>query len=211
MPSRCAALFSCALSAALCACSPSPHGVELAAAAALATSPRPTVDAGRHAGPGQPSPTADPIATDLSSAAAVRAEARTRPGPRPAALALATHPAPGEADVPFAEPGGLGPAVSVQLADPDAAGAAPSHLLVWEFELRGPDGELVPSQVLAGGAAESGRVALINDAGLAEGSLVLVPLAPLEPGATYTAYFTARRAGTGEPVTRAWPFTTADG
>jgi hypothetical protein len=28
---------------------------------------------------------------------------------------------------------------------------------------------------------------------------------------TYTAYFTARSAGGGAPVTRSWPFTTADG
>lgn len=201
------------LAAALCGCSPVPQGVEAPAAAVPATSFLPRPGTGRIAQLRQPSRTVGLTAAGpsaLATTASIRVQEASRPKP-PAALALVTRPVPGEADVPVAEPGGVGPLVSVQLADPDAAGAPPGHLLVWEFELRGPDGELVPSQVLAGGAAESGRVALINDPDLAEGSLVLVPLVPLEPGATYTAYFTARRAGAGEPVTRAWPFTTAEG
>ena len=210
---RCPPLLCSVLLAVLSACSPAPGGAGSPAVAVQVTPARPRIDTEPHALTEQPPATVERAVPGRSAVdpARVEAAASPAPGPRRPGLALVTHPAAGEADVPVVQAGGLGPAVSVQLVDPEAAGAAPGHLLLWEFELRGPDGELVPSQVLAGGAAQSGRVALINDPGLAEGSLLLVPLVPLEPGVTYTAYFTARRAGVGEPVTRAWPFTTADG
>jgi hypothetical protein len=210
---RCPTLLCFVLLAGLSACSPAPGGAgSPAAAVPVATAPL-LIDTGRRALAGPPPPPVERAVPGRSAVDPLRVEADAgpAPGPRPPGLALVTRPAAGEADVPVAQASGLGPAVSVQLVDPEAAGAAPGHLLLWEFELRGPDGELVPSQVLAGGAAQSGRVALINDPGLAEGSLLLVPLVPLEPGVTYTAYFTARRAGAGDPITRAWPFTTADG
>jgi hypothetical protein len=209
----CTPLFL-ALSVFAGGCSPSPQGAPSSTAAAPAWAPRPASDTGRAALARQLPPRVE-AAASIPATTSLRVEPVATPARSneiaPQALAVATSPAAGDSGVPVADVSGLGPSVSVQLTDPGAPGAAPAHLLVWEFELRGPDGDLVPAQVLAGGVAESGRVPLINDARLAEGSLVLVPLAPLDPGVTYTAYFTARRASGGAPVTRSWPFTTADG
>jgi uncharacterized protein YkwD len=79
---------------------------------------------------------------------------------------------------------------------------------VTAFNLKDAGGNLVPAAILADSALKGSGVTLNADANLAEGFAVLVPLAPLVKGQTYTATFTATLKTGGTALTKTWSFTT---
>jgi len=80
--------------------------------------------------------------------------------------------------------------------------------VVTKFEMKDSGGNLVPAGILANSGITGSGVTLTPDANLGEGFAVLVPLAPLTKGATYTVTFTATLKTGGAPLTKTWSFTT---
>ncbi|MEJ6002535.1 CAP domain-containing protein [Paucibacter soli] len=79
---------------------------------------------------------------------------------------------------------------------------------VTEFSLKDAGGNAVAAAVVANSALKGQGVTLNADANLAEGFAVLVPLAPLVKGQTYTATFTATLKAGGAALTKTWSFST---
>jgi len=80
--------------------------------------------------------------------------------------------------------------------------------VVTKFELKDAAGNTVAASILANSGITGSGVTLNADSNLGEGFVVLVPLAPLNKGTTYTATFTATLNVGGTPVSKTWPFST---
>jgi uncharacterized protein YkwD len=105
-----------------------------------------------------------------------------------------------------------GTPVIVSLRNADYLNYAASGALnpsITTFRLKDAAGNIVPSAILANPALKGDGITLNADQLLAEGFAVLVPLAPLSSGQTYSVDFSATLKAGGAALKQSWTFTTA--
>ncbi|MFK4706130.1 uncharacterized protein YkwD [Roseateles asaccharophilus] len=101
--------------------------------------------------------------------------------------------------------------VSVRNADyVNFAAAGTLNAAVTTFTLKDASGNLVAAEILASPGLKAGAGVKLNaDSVLQDGFVVLVPLAPLAKGQTYTVTFSATLKSGGAALAKTWAFTTA--
>jgi hypothetical protein len=99
--------------------------------------------------------------------------------------------------------------VSVRNADyVNYAAAGTLNATITAFNLKDAAGTAVSAVILAHKDLKGSGVTLNSDTNLSDGFAVLVPLAPLNKGQTYTATFAATLRTGGASLTKTWSFTT---
>lgn len=91
----------------------------------------------------------------------------------------------------------------------NAQAAGTLSVTVTQFQLKDSSGDEVPAAILAPTAIAAGSGVTLNaDTNLGDGFVVLVPLAPLTRGQTYTATFSSTLKTGGPTLSKTWSFTT---
>ncbi|MDL5034367.1 hypothetical protein QRD43_20865 [Pelomonas sp. APW6] len=80
------------------------------------------------------------------------------------------------------------------------------NAVVSKFEMKDANGNLVPVGILASPGIGAANVSLTSDGNLGEGFVVLVPIAPLNKGGTYSVTFAATLKAGGSSLSKTWHF-----